>query len=255
MAALLSASLVGVACADYVFAPGERAVRGIQLSPTQITLNPGQSTPISATLLDQFDSSFTGLPAGVQLHWSSANPPVATVDGTGKVTADSTGSAQIIADVTGDFGTFSATVSVTVLPSGSVATISVTPVGPTIASGSTQQLTATPRDSAGNPLPVPVVWGSSDSTVASVNGTGLVTGHLVGKAVITAAAGGKSGTDSVTVVPGPASPATSLIVVTAPTIPAGDSVTFTLTTKDAAGNARTAGGDSVTFSTTGGTSL
>lgn len=255
MAALLSASLVGVACADYVFAPGERAVRGIQLSPTQLTLSPGQSAPVTATLLDQLDSSFSGLPAGVQLQWSSANPPVATVDGTGKVTADSTGTAQIIADVTGDFGTFSATVSVTVLPSGSVATVSVTPVAPTIASGSTQQLTATPRDSSGNPLPVPVVWGSSDSTIASVNGTGLVTGHLVGKAVITAAAGGKSGTDSVTVVPGPASPSTSIIAVSAPTIPAGDSVTFTLTAKDAAGNARAAGGDSVTFSTTGGTSL
>ncbi len=244
-----------MACADYVFAPGERAVRGIQLSPTQLTLNPGQSAPISATLLDQFDSSFSGLPAGVRLQWSSANPPVATVDGTGKVTADSTGTAQIIVDVTGDFGTFSASASVTVLPSGSVATVSVTPVHPTIASGSTQQLTATPRDSAGNPLPVPVVWGSSDSTIVSVDGTGIVTGHLAGTAVITAAAGGKSGTDSVTVVPGPASPATSFIAVSAPTIPAGDSVTFTLTTKDAAGNARTSGGDSVTFATTGGTSL
>jgi len=245
---------VGVACADYVFAPGERSVRGIQLSPTQLTLSQGQSASITATLLDQLDSAFTGLPGGVSLRWSSADPAVAVVDGNGKVTGDSTGSTQVSADVSGDFGHFTAAASVTVLPNGSVATISVTPASPTVPSGSTRQLTATPRDSVGNPLAVPVTWSSGDSTIVSVDASGTVTGHLVGVAVVTAAAGGKSGIDSVTVVPGPSAPAASLVSVSAPTVPAGDSVTLTLTTRDAAGNVRTAGGDSVTFSTSGGTS-
>jgi len=254
MAALLSASIIGLACADYVFAPGERAVRGIQLSPTQLTLSQGQTATITATLLDQLDSAFTGSPGGVSLRWSSADPAVAAVDGNGKVTADSTGSTQVSADVSGDFGHFTAAASITVLPNGSVATISVTPASPTVSSGSTQQLTATPRDSVGNPLAVPVTWSSSDSSIASVNASGVVTGHLVGVAGVSAAAGGKSAIDSITVIPGPADPATSLVSVSAPTVPAGDSVTLTLTTKDATGNVRTAGGDSVGFSTSGGTS-
>lgn len=254
MAALVGASLVGVACADYVFAPGERAVRGIQLTPTQVTINEGQSATISATLLDQLDSAFASLPTGVSLRWSSANPAVATIDGTGKVTGDSTGATQVTADVSGDFGRFSATAGVTVLPNASVVTVSITPASPTVASGATVLLTATARDSVGNPLAVPMTWVSGTSTVASVDSTGLVTGHLVGAAIITASAGGKSGTDSVTVVPGPASPTTSVVRVAAPTVPAGDSITLTLTTRDSAGNLRSTGGDTVTFTTSGGTS-
>ena len=252
--ALIGASLVGLACADYVFAPGERAVRGIQLAPTQVTLRQGQSTTLSATLLDQLDSIFSSLPAGVALRWTSGNAAVATVDSAGKVTGDSTGVTQVVADVSGDFGTFSASTGVTVIPNGTVATISITPASPSVASGATLQLTATPQDSVGNPLPVPVIWSSGTPTAASVDSAGLVTGHLVGGAIITASAGGKSGTDSITVLPGPSSPTTSVVSVAAPTVPAGDSVTLTLTTSDAAGNLRSSGGDTVTFSTAGGTS-
>ena len=250
----MGASLVGVACADYVFAPGERSVRGIQLAPTQVTLAQGQNATITATLLDQLDSAFATLPAGVALRWTSADPLIATVDANGKVTGDSTGGTQITADVSGDFGHFSATAGVTVLPNASVAAIIVTPASPTVASGTTLQLTATVEDSAGNPLAVPVTWASGAPAVASVDSVGLVTGHLVGGAIITASAGGKSGADSVTVVPGSSAPTTSAVTVAAPTVPAGDSVALTLTTRDAAGNLRSTGGDTVTFTATGGTS-
>lgn len=229
-------------------------MRGIQLAPTQLSVSPGQSSPITATVLDQLDSAFAAIPAGVTLTWTSADTTVAVVDGIGYVTGRGTGATQVTAALSGDFGTFTAAASVTVLPPGSVVTIVVTPGSPTVASGGTRQLTATARDSAGNPLAVPVTWSSGTPAVASVDSMGLVTGHLVGGALVTASAGGKTGTDSVTVVPGPASPATSVVSVATPTVPAGDSITLTLTTQDAAGNLRATGGDTVTFTTSGGSS-
>ena len=67
-----------------------------------------------------------------------------------------------------------------------------------------EQLTATALDaSAGNPLSATVSWNSSDPGVASVSQSGQVTGNAVGTAVITATAGGVSGSANFTVQSGP----------------------------------------------------
>jgi len=70
-----------------------------------------------------------------------------------------------------------------------------------VATGQTVQLSATPTDANGNPLTGRVItWASSDNTIASVNGSGLVTGVAAGGPVrITATSEGKSGTASITV--------------------------------------------------------
>src|SRR5207247_1042694 len=71
----------------------------------------------------------------------------------------------------------------------------------------TVQLTATPKDAAGNPLSGRVVtWATSATSVATVSATGLVTGVTVGTATITATSEGKSGTATVTVTPVPGAP-------------------------------------------------
>jgi hypothetical protein len=65
------------------------------------------------------------------------------------------------------------------------------------------QLAATTKDSAGGVLTGrAVTWASSNTGVASVNGTGLVTGLLAGSATITATSEGKSGSATVTVTTG-----------------------------------------------------
>jgi len=58
--------------------------------------------------------------------------------------------------------------------------------------GQTAQLTATPKDAAGNPVSATVVWTSSNTAVATVSSTGLVTATGVGSAQIRATAGSVS---------------------------------------------------------------
>src|SRR5207302_1936985 len=86
-----------------------------------------------------------------------------------------------------------------------IASVTVSPAAASLFVGQTVQLAATPKDSAGNPLTgQTIVWSSSDSTVATVSGSGLVTGVSIGSATITAATGGKSGSSAITVTAPPA---------------------------------------------------
>ena len=62
------------------------------------------------------------------------------------------------------------------------------------------QLTATPKDGAGQPLSGRIVtWTTGAPQVATVSSTGLVTGVAAGAAVVTATSEGKQGGSSVTV--------------------------------------------------------
>lgn len=80
-------------------------------------------------------------------------------------------------------------------------TVNVTPSTSQLASlGATVQLTATVLDQRGQPMAsVAVTWGSSDGSVASVDGNGNVTAAANGSVTITATAGTASGTATVTV--------------------------------------------------------
>ena len=81
-----------------------------------------------------------------------------------------------------------------------VAAVVVAPPSPKVETGLTVQLTATPQDASGNPLPGrAVTWVSSDANVATVSPSGLVEGKAAGWASITAASEGKSGTAGITV--------------------------------------------------------
>jgi acid phosphatase len=78
--------------------------------------------------------------------------------------------------------------------------VTVSPSSASVQVGQTAQLTATPRDASGTPLTGRVVtWSSSDSTVARVSTSGLVTGRAAGSATITATSEGKSGAAAITV--------------------------------------------------------
>jgi hypothetical protein len=82
-----------------------------------------------------------------------------------------------------------------------VATVEITPATPIVAVGGSYQLTAVTRDASGNVLNGrAVAWSSSDPSVATVDGNGLVSGIADGSATVTATSEGQSGTASVTVV-------------------------------------------------------
>src|SRR6266550_229553 len=94
----------------------------------------------------------------------------------------------------------SGTTTDTVAPGVPVATVTVSPASAGEQVGQTVQLTATPRDAAGNPLAGrTVTWATSNAAVDTVSATGLVTGILAGSTTITATSEGQSGTAAITV--------------------------------------------------------
>ncbi len=137
--------------------------------------------------------------------WSSDVPAVATVDNSagaqGLVTAVAAGSANITATdaMSGKSGTTKVTVTNAVLMS-----IAITPANPSIAKGTTVQLTAigTYNDGRKQDLTTLVTWSTSTTNVSVSNtaGTeGLATGLDVSTATITAQLSGMAGTTTLTV--------------------------------------------------------
>ena len=170
---------------------GPAPVASVSVSPASTSLTTGQTVQLTATPRDASGNALTGR----VVTWASSNTTVATVNGSGLVTALTAGSATITATSEGKSGT--AMVTVTLVP---VASVSVSPATASVAAGQTVQVTATPRDAGGNVLAGRVVtWGSSNTAVATVNGSGLVSGVAAGSATVTATSEGKSGSAVITV--------------------------------------------------------
>ncbi|MEX2531028.1 MAG: Ig-like domain-containing protein [Gemmatimonadota bacterium] len=130
---------------------------------------------------------------GLSLQWESLDPDVAEATPRGLVTARSEGDARI----QGSVGSLSGTVVVQVRPA--PATVQVEPAASNIELGGTVQLSHTVRDAGGSVLDRAVTWSSSNTSVASVNQQGLVTGRGGGTAVIRAAVDGVEGEATVSV--------------------------------------------------------
>ena len=112
--------------------------------------------------------------------WTSSNPTVASVDQNGLVTALSAGSAMITVAAQDGSGIEN---SCAVTVKQRVESVSLDQTAVSLMAGNTQQLTATVLPtSASNKN---VVWSSSDSAIASVSQSGLVTAHKAGSAQIT----------------------------------------------------------------------
>lgn len=80
--------------------------------------------------------------------------------------------------------------------------VEVSPAADTLLAGAGQTLTATVRTVVGNPVPgAPVAWGSADTGVATVDGSGNVTTLAPGTATITATSGARTGSASIAVCP------------------------------------------------------
>ena len=91
----------------------------------------------------------------------------------------------------------SATTAARIMP---VASVTLTPATASVTVGSTQQLTATLKDSTGAALSGrTITWASSNSAAATVSASGLVTGIAGGTATISATSETVQGTAAVTV--------------------------------------------------------
>jgi uncharacterized protein YjdB len=168
-------------------------VSTVSVGPSNPTVPAYGTVPLSATLRDASGNTLTGR----TVDWSSANTAVATVSPSGLVTGRAVGSAVISASSEGRVGS----TTVTVGPPAPVATVTVAPSLATLSTGNSLQLTATLRDASGNALTGrTVTWSTSNSSIATVSGAGLVTALAVGQVTVTATSEGKGSSATITVV-------------------------------------------------------
>lgn len=191
---------------------------------------------------------------------------------TATFTTTNSGSATSITATVGGSAVTGVAPTVTVSPGAiSLAQSLITVSSSTVTAGNTVTLTLTTKDSNGNLLTTggsTVVFahssGTSNGTISSTtdnaNGTytATFTATTSGTATsITSTIGGSavtSASPTITVNIGSLSLSQSLVSVSSSTATAGNTVTLTLTTKDGGGNSLTAGGQTVVFSRSGGTS-
>ena len=170
----------------------EQAVRAVTVSPVADTLvSLGDTVRLAAEARDGNGYAV----AGSGFSWSSSDTTVATVDATGLVTAVANGAATVTA--TWEAVSGSATVTV----EQAVRAVTVSPAADTLlAFGDTVRLAAEAIDENGNAVAGSgFSWSSSDTMVATVGATGLVTAVANGAATLTATSGAATGSATVTV--------------------------------------------------------
>ncbi|HVH10525.1 MAG TPA: Ig-like domain-containing protein [Gemmatimonadales bacterium] len=208
---------------------GGKPVASVVVTPPSASILIGATLQLTATPEDSSGNALTGR----VLTWATSDAAVATVSGTGLVMAKVAGAATITASTEGKTGT--AAITVVTVP---VASVIVSPATANLFVGSTLQLAATTKDSVGNVLTGRVVtWTSLSPSLATVGGTGLVTGVAAGSATITATAEGKTATAVITVATVPVASVT--VSPTTASVAVGATVQLAATTKDSAGNVLT----------------
>jgi hypothetical protein len=132
-----------------------------------------------------------------QVTWSSSNTSAATVNSSGVATGVTSGTSTITAAL----GSISGNTTITVTAPPTLVSITGTPANPSITVGATQQFAATGTysDNATHDITTQVTWSSSNTSVATVNTSGLATGVAPGTSTITATSGSISGNTTLTV--------------------------------------------------------
>jgi uncharacterized protein YjdB len=156
-------------------------VNSVTVSPASVTLDPNGTQQLTANV------DATPASADKSVTWTSSNPSVATVSESGLVTAVAQGTATITATSNLDntkSGTCSVTVNAPAAPI-PVTAISLNKSATTIGIGSSETLTVnyTPADANTGKA---VSWSSSNTSIATVDNSGKVTGVAAGSATITA---------------------------------------------------------------------
>lgn len=164
-------------------------VSGIAVSPVNMILTTDATSQLTKNIspANATDQNVT---------WTSSNTNVATVTAAGLVTAKAAGTAVITAKTTDGAKTATSTITVN-NPVVSVNSVGVAPAALTLSVNGSGQLSKTINPS--NATNQNVTWSSSNSNIATVTASGVVTGKSVGSATITctSADGNKIATASV----------------------------------------------------------
>ena len=207
----------------------------VTVSPTTPSVQVGNDVQLSATA---YDANGNPLSSRVPV-WASANPSVATVSSSGRVTGVSKGSANVSAMVDGKTATVA--VAVNDPPPAGAASVSVVIHNPVVNVGQTTWANAVVRDASGNTLTGrPVTWSSAVPTIATVSNDGTVTTIAAGSVSIIATSEGATGAATLVVgSPMPQPVATVSLSATSTSMFPGQSQAITVTLRDASGNVLT----------------
>ena len=163
---------------------------GVSLNKTNVTLTSKGSTVQLSARVSPSDAE------NKNVTWWSTEPSVATVSSSGLVTAVGNGTTIIAVETVSGGQMATCKITVSIAPTG----VSLNKTSDTLTTkGETTQLTA--MVSPSNAANKNVTWKSSDTSVATVSSTGLVTAVGNGTATITATtnSGGKIATCKITV--------------------------------------------------------
>ena len=182
---VLALLIAGIACGQ--FFPGSNTITSLAIAPSNASVQPGTTQQYTATAT--YGNNTTG-DVTSQVTWSTSPTNVATINGSGLLSAVSLGVATVQAKSGGVIASTSVTVtqkqvtSVTIQPLTQTLSLSL---GPT-----TVQFTATATYQDGSTADITSIatWTSVPSSVASISSTGLATAQAVGTSTVTATSGG-----------------------------------------------------------------
>ena len=220
---LLSAFAIS-ACGDGSSTTGV-SVASVALNSTTTTLRAGSTLALTATVQDASGKTLDNVP----IAWSSSNRSIATVSNSGIVSATTPGTVTIAASAFGK----SATKNITVTDK-AVASVVVSPPSVSVRIATTVTLAAQALDAEGKPLTNRAFdWSSSNTSIATISSSGMVTGIATGVATMTASSEGHTGTAAITVIVNPV--ATVTISPPLDTLGVGNEAILSVSLKDAGG--------------------
>jgi len=163
-------------------------LESIAVSAAAASIAKGSSDQFTAigTFSDGATQNLTG-----SVTWVSSNTAVATVSGTGLATGIGAGSASISATQ----GSIASNAVVLAVTGPTLQSISVSAPSASLASGSSEQITATGTFSDGSSqnLTASAAWSSSNSAAISLSSTAMALAAGVGQSMISASQGGITG--------------------------------------------------------------
>ena len=168
-------------------APATVAVTGVTVAPAALTLEVGQTGALTTTVAPATATNKA-------VTWTSSAPAIATVDASGTVKGIAPGTATITVKTAdgGKTATCAVTVKEAAAPAVKVTGITLNYSSITV-NGDLERVQLIATVAPATATDQSLTWTSSDASVASVDGAGLVTIRKKGKATVTAKANDGSG--------------------------------------------------------------